>query len=204
VVEVADDGPGIEAEVLPRVFEPFYTTKPGHRGLGLAWVYGVVTNHGGSVVLQSAPKKGTSVRICLPATQTKSRQLAPKATLGGRGETVLFVDDEELLLNLARTVLYASGYKVLVANSAQRALEILQAGSPRVDLLITDLVMPQMTGRQLVDRARALNSKLRVVLSSGYHRASEDPAGVRFLQKPFSSQDLLQEVKQALDSAGAG
>ena len=197
--EIADDGCGIEAEVLPRIFEPFFTTKRGskHRGLGLAWVYGIVTNHGGGVAVSSQPGVGTSVRVYLPADKKFVKdEVADTADLNGTG-TVLMVDDEDLLLTMGETVLSAYGYKVLTANSGQKALDIIERGDP-IDLVITDLVMPNMSGRELVDRVRRLSPDIRILSSSGYVRPTEEQDHTSYLQKPFTSQDLLLKVKQAL------
>jgi len=197
-LEVSDTGKGIEPDVLPRVFEPFFTTKRNHRGLGLAWVYGIVTNHGGGVAISSGPSGGASVRVYLPAEKKLVRET------GGSGQdltgtqTILIVDDEDLLLTMGQMILSAYGYKVLTANSGQKAVEILSKYNPRVDLLITDLVMPVMSGRELMEQARKLSPSTRIVCTSGYAwpvSREEDPA---YLQKPFTSQDLLLKVKQAL------
>ena len=125
-VEISDSGPGIEAEALPRIFEPFFTTKrPPHRGLGLALVYGIITNHGGGVAISSQPGKGTSARVYLPAEKTLVREaVGADKELRGTG-TVLVVDDESLLLTMAETILSDFGYKVLTASSGQKALQIL-------------------------------------------------------------------------------
>jgi two-component system, cell cycle sensor histidine kinase and response regulator CckA len=198
--EIADDGCGIEAEVLPRIFEPFFTTKRAskHRGLGLAWVYGIVTNHGGGVAVSSQPGGGTSVRVYLPADKKfVKEEVANVADLSGTG-TILMVDDEDLLLTMGETVLSAYGYKVLTANSGQKALDIIERGTPSIDLVITDLVMPNMSGRELVDRVRRLSPEIRIVSSSGYVRPTDDQDHTAYLQKPFTSQDLLLKVKQAL------
>jgi signal transduction histidine kinase len=198
--EITDDGCGIEAEVLPRIFEPFFTTKRGnkHRGLGLAWVYGIVTNHGGGVAVSSQPGAGTSVRVYLPADKKFVKdEVADTADLNGTG-TILMVDDEDLLLTMGETVLSAYGYKVLTANSGQKALDIIAKGDQAINLIITDLVMPNMSGRELVDRVRQLSPEIRILSSSGYVRPTEEQEHTAYLQKPFSSQDLLLKVKQAL------
>ncbi|MDW8241569.1 MAG: ATP-binding protein, partial [Acidobacteriota bacterium] len=124
-VEVADTGCGIEPAVLPRIFEPFFTTKrdPRHRGLGLAWVYGIVTNHGGTVTVVSQPGAGTTVRLYLPALQKIVRGSdVPGAALTG-DQSVLVVDDEDLLLTMVETVLADYGYRVMTAKSGEQALE---------------------------------------------------------------------------------
>ena len=200
-VEIADTGPGIAPEVLPRVFEPFFTTKKAgqHRGLGLAFVYGITTNHGGCVTLTSQVGQGAAVRLYLPAQRrfVKDRHLTT-ADLGGR-ETILMVDDEELLLTMGQTVLTSFGYKVLVADSAMKALEIFSSGAQTIDLVITDLVMPVVSGRELMERLRQLSPAVRIICSSGYLRNPGQEEDVGFLKKPFTAQDLLRKVKQALE-----
>jgi CheY-like chemotaxis protein len=197
-VEISDNGCGIEPVVLPRVFEPFFTTKRGnHRGLGLAWVYGIVTNHGGGVALSSQPGAGTSVRVYLPAERRIVRGNGFTVDDLTGGQTILMVDDEDLLLTMGQTILSAYGYRVLTANSGQQALDLL-ARNPAVDLVITDLVMPAMSGRELIEHLRRLCPALRILCTSGYvWPAGQDHIGT-YLQKPFTSQDLLLKVKQAL------
>ena len=198
--EISDDGCGIEAEVLPRIFEPFFTTKRGnkHRGLGLAWVYGIVTNHGGGVAVSSQPGAGTSVRVYLPADKRfVKEEVGRTADLTGN-QTILMVDDEDLLLTMGETVLSAYGYKVLTANSGSKALEIITNNDQPIDLVITDLVMPNMSGRELVEHVRRLSPSTKILSSSGYVRPSEEQEETSYLQKPFTSQDLLLKVKQAL------
>ncbi len=198
-VEISDNGCGIEPEVMPRIFEPFFTTKRGtHRGLGLAWVYGIVTNHGGGVAVSSQPGAGTSVRVYLPAEKGIVRDDGFTASdLTGR-QTILIVDDEDLLLTMGKTILSAYGYRVLTANSGQKALDILSRGGAAVDLVITDLVMPAMSGRELVEHIHRLSPPTHVLCTSGYvWPASQTNTGV-YLQKPYTSQDLLLKVKHAL------
>ena len=198
-VEVADNGCGIEPDLLPRIFEPFFTTKKSpHRGLGLAWVYGIVTNHGGGVAVSSLPGAGTSVRIYLPAESSFVREsVDATADLTG-SQTILMVDDEDLVLRMGETVLSAYGYRVLTANSGQKALEILSQSSTPVDLVITDLVMPLMSGRELVEQIRQLSPHMRIMCTSGYVWTGSKQDEAFFLKKPFTTQDLLRQVKQAL------
>jgi len=199
-VEISDNGCGIEPEVLPRVFEPFFTTKRGgnHRGLGLAWVYGIVTNHGGGVAISSQPSVGTSVRVYLPAENriVRDQSLAPGDLTGN--QTVLIVDDEDLLLTMGQTILSAYGYRVLTANGGQKALDILAQKEPAVDLVITDLVMPAMSGRELIDHIRQTAPGIRIICTSGYVWPVGQENHDTYLQKPFTSQELLLRVKEAL------
>jgi len=198
-VEIADNGRGIPPDVLPRIFEPFFTTKESpHRGLGLAWVYGIVTNHGGVVSVSSPPAQGATVRLYLPAQEKIVKDQATKVEDLRGTQTVLFVDDEEMLLNLGRTVLSAFGYKVITANSGARALELFAQGPSQFDLVVTDLVMPGMSGRELIDHLRRITPTVPVLSTSGYLRSAGDAEDENYLRKPFTSQNLLRRVKQVL------
>jgi|CZKM01.1.fsa_nt_gi signal transduction histidine kinase len=201
-VEISDNGCGIELDVLPRVFEPFFTTKRGasHRGLGLAWVYGIVTNHGGGVAISSQPGVGTSVRVYLPAEKRLVRDDGVTSTDLNGTQTVLIVDDEDLLLTMGKTILSTYGYRVLTANGGQKALDILSQNSSSVDLVITDLVMPAMSGRELVEHIRKLSPAMRIICTSGYVWPAGQENDGAYLQKPFTSQELLLKVKQALQA----
>jgi signal transduction histidine kinase/PAS domain-containing protein/ActR/RegA family two-component response regulator len=203
-VEVSDNGPGISEEVMPHVFEPFFTTKGSqHRGLGLAWVYGIVTNHGGGVAVSNRPGAGATVRIYLPANDKIVRE-APLTLAELRGaQTILMVDDEDLLLTMGQMVLSSFGYTVLTANSGARALELFAHWKDSIDLVLVDLVMPNMSGREVTEQIRKLAPRTRILWCSGYVRSKnveeEDP----YLQKPFTSQDLLRAVKHALADVAA-
>ncbi len=200
--EISDNGSGIEPDILPRVFEPFFTTKKegNHRGLGLAWVYGIVTNHGGGVAISSQPKTGTSVRVYLPAEKRIARDNSLSAAELHGNQTVLIVDDEDLLLTMGQTILSSYGYRVVTANGGKKALEILSRGEPSIDLVITDLVMPAMTGRELVEHIRRVSPATRIICMSGYvWPVSQENEGA-YLQKPFTSQELLLKVKHVLTS----
>jgi signal transduction histidine kinase/CheY-like chemotaxis protein len=199
-VEISDNGCGIEPDILQRVFEPFFTTKsgPNHRGLGLAWVYGIVTNHGGGVAISSKPGTGTSVRVYLPAEKRIVSDGGVSAGDLNGNQTILMVDDEDLLLTMGKTILSTYGYRVLTANGGQKALEILSQKDTSVDLVITDLVMPAMSGRELIEHIHQLSPATRILCTSGYvWPASQENDGT-YLPKPFTSQELLLKVKQAL------
>jgi two-component system cell cycle sensor histidine kinase/response regulator CckA len=199
-VEISDNGCGIEPDVLPRVFEPFFTTKRrgSHRGLGLAWVYGIVTNHGGGVAISSQPGLGTSVRVYLPAEKRVVRDDGLSADNLSGSQTILIVDDEDLLLTMGKTILSSYGYQVLTANGGQKALDILSRKETLVDLVITDLVMPVMSGRELIEHIRKLSPETRIICTSGYVWPAGQQSDGPYLQKPFTSQELLLKVKQAL------
>ena len=198
-VEISDSGAGIDAEALPRIFEPFFTTKRApHRGLGLALVYGIITNHGGGVAISSSPGQGTSARIYLPADKTLAREtIGTGDELRGSG-TVLVVDDESLVLTMAETILTDFGYKVLTASNGQNALAVLSQPGHPVDLVVTDLVMPGMGGRELMERIRQLYPDLPVMPTSGYVMPEDKQHTAGYLQKPFTSTELLLKVKAAL------
>jgi len=200
-VEINDSGCGIPPELLPRIFEPFFTTKGGpHRGLGLAWVYGIVTNHGGGVAVSSEVGNGTSVRVYLPAEKKIIQENAGLTAHDLSGtQTVLFVDDEDLLLTMGQTILSAYGYRVLTANSGQKALDIL-GGKEAVDLVITDLVMPAMSGRELIEHVHSRWPAMRILCISGYVWPAGQEDQATYLQKPFTSQGLLLKVKQVLSA----
>jgi signal transduction histidine kinase/ActR/RegA family two-component response regulator len=198
--EISDSGCGIEPEVLPRIFEPFFTTKreAKHRGLGLAWVYGIITNHGGGVAISSQTGIGTSVRIYLPAEKRV-------VNADGRGaddlrgtQTILVVDDEDLVLTMNQAILSAYGYDVLLANSGQKALDILSEKDGKIDLVITDLVMPGMSGRELIEQIKHFSPETPILCTSGYVWATTQMNERGYLQKPFTSQELLVKVKDAL------
>jgi len=202
--EISDNGPGIAPEVLPRIFEPFFTTKGGkHRGLGLAWVYGIVTNHGGGVAVSSQPGAGTSVRVYLPAEKRVVQDASVSTDNLNGTQTILMVEDEDLMLTMGQTVLSEFGYQVLTANSGQAALDIISKDDKKVDLVITDLVMPAMSGRELVERLRKISPTIRILCTSGYVPPPAQADESSYLQKPFTSQELLVKVKQVLTNSGS-
>src|SRR5205085_4387043 len=163
-------------EILPRIFEPFFTTKKtgGHRGLGLAWVYSIVTNHGGSVAVSSEVGKGTCVRIYLPAQKKVVKDRSHKVDDFTGDQTVLMIDDEDLLLTMGETVLTSYGYRVLTANSGQKALDLFYRCAEEIDLVITDLVMPQMSGREVLERLREHTPDVKIICASGFMRTGAD------------------------------
>jgi CheY-like chemotaxis protein len=198
--EISDNGTGIEAEALPRIFEPFFTTKKApHRGLGLALVYGMISNHGGGVAVSSQPGKGTSVRVYLPSEKSRVQDSGiSDKELRGAG-TILVVDDESLLLTMAETILTDFGYKVLTASSGQKALQVLAQPATQIDLIVTDLVMPGMGGREMIEKIRQQGLVMPVLCTSGYILPEDKQNGAGYLQKPFTSRELLAKVKSTLE-----
>ncbi len=209
-LRVSDTGRGIDAEILPRVFEPFFTTKaPGEgAGLGLSSVLGVVEHAGGHVEVERTSDRGSTLLVLLPRC-VSSAVPAPGRTTVGRldgTERILVVEDEPAVLELVRRTLESYGYTVLHAGSPERALRAMQEGEANVDLLLTDVVMPGMNGRELATRLRALDPTLRVLFMSGYSSdVAADrgllPAGVPLIAKPFSPAALAEHVRQVLDQA---
>jgi len=198
-VEIADNGQGIPAEVLPRIFEPFFTTKgKDHRGLGLSWVYGIVTNHGGGVAVSSQVGTGTSVRLYIPANKKIVRSNVPVITDMTGHQTILIVDDEDLLLTMGQRILSTYGYNVITANNGSKALDIVVKKERPIHLMVTDLVMPGMSGRELTERVLKVSPQTRILWTSGYVRGSSAAENDAYLQKPFTSQDLLRKVKEIL------
>jgi signal transduction histidine kinase/CheY-like chemotaxis protein len=209
-LEVADDGLGMEPETRARLFEPFFTTKPKGQGtgLGLATVWGIVVQHGGWVDVRSSPGQGCTVGVYLPRTREAPEARAAELSRAtpGRGELVLLVEDEEQVRGLARRLLESLGYRVQAAEDAASALGLLEAHPDlRPELLLADVVMPGLSGRQLAELLRAQRPGLRVLLMTGW---AEELAGPRpdpekrwpLLQKPFSREALARAVRSALDA----
>jgi signal transduction histidine kinase len=197
-IEVSDNGCGMEPAVVPRVFEPFFTTKYGHRGLGLAWVYGIVTNHGGGVAVSSQLGQGTSVRVYLPAVRKVVEETTVNDDQLDGKETIMVVDDEEMVLTMAELVLKSRGYRVITASSGEQALKILNETKSLIDLLITDMVMPKMNGRELIEKARAISPATRVLCATACARSVAIEQQLDFLTKPFTAQQLLRKTKESL------
>ena len=209
-LRVSDSGCGISPENLPRIFEPFFTTKDVHKGtgLGLATVFGIVKQHHGSIRLASEVGRGTTFQILLPASEAARRQAPEKevaADESGGDETILVVDDEPAVRALIVQVLMERGYRVLEAASGKQAIAIFERQKGEIDLLLTDMAMPdEMTGKQLAERLRGRSSSLRVAFTSGYSadfvgETLATGAGFHFLQKPFCPRNLANLVRECLN-----
>jgi CheY-like chemotaxis protein len=208
---VTDTGIGMDEATKANIFEPFFTTKNigEGTGLGLSTVYGIVRQSGGFIQVYSEPNQGTSFKVYLPRVEGAVAPVAARGVVQdspGGSETILLVEDEELVRRLAQKIFEGHGYSVIVADSGKAALELLGAAQRPPDLLVTDVVMPGMSGRILAEQMRAQQPQLKVLYLSGY----TDDAIVRhgvlehdvfFLQKPFNSSELLQKVRGILDAA---
>jgi CheY-like chemotaxis protein len=205
VLSVSDTGHGMDKETQSRIFEPFFTTKEKGKGtgLGLSTVYGIVKQSGGYVFPQSELGAGTTFYIYLPRVDEAPEETTPtKAQESEKGgsETVLLVEDEESVRELVRETLAARGYRVLEAENGESGLRVAEAHGDEIDILITDVVMPGMGGRELAKRLLHLRPHLSVLYLSGYtedtvlHQGALDP-GTAFLQKPFTLQNLARKVR---------
>jgi len=211
MLAVSDTGVGMDEAIRSRIFEPFFTTKgPGKgTGLGLATVYGIVKQSGGSIWVYSEPGKGTTFKIYLPRvegvqpTQGPSPKPTPTAVTGT--ETILIVEDEEFLRELAGRMLQMAGYTVLTASDGEEALQLLGRYDSPVHLVLTDVVMPGISGRELATRLATSHASVKVLYTSGYTddvilRHGLLDRTTHFLSKPYSMEDLTRKVREALDA----
>ncbi len=211
MLAVCDTGTGMTAETQARIFEPFFTTKDLGKGtgLGLSTVLGIVQQSGGSISVDSELGVGTTFKVYLPRTDRvaghPSSHLPPPTNLGGN-ETILLVEDEDQVREVASTILSRGGYRVLLAQNGEQGLEVAEQHGEGIDLLVTDVVMPRMSGRQLVEKLAPRWPDLKVLYMSGYtddsivhHGVLEE--SVDFLQKPITPTALLERVREVLDRA---
>jgi len=208
-LSVSDTGCGMDAATLNHIFEPFFTTKGVGRGtgLGLATAYGIVKQHQGWIEVSSQVGHGTTFFIFLPGTQWKAPAKAvanPGAASRRGGETILVVEDEPNLRELARILLQSYGYRILEASSGLEALEFWTKQKDQIDLLLTDLVMPDgMTGLELGRKLVSEKASLKIVYTSGYSsellRSEVRPESICFLQKPYAAQTMVETIRRMLD-----
>lgn len=206
---VSDTGIGMDAETKERIFEPFFTTKaPGvGSGLGMAMIYGLVKQHGGFMQVYSELGQGTAVKICLPVVSREAEApaptVAPEAVPGG-SQTILVVEDEQAIRRATRRVLESRGYRVLLAADGEEGLEAFREHETEIELVIADLVMPKLGGRQLYQALRQAHKTVNVMFTSGYaardlQESAALEADVPFLHKPWTVTDLLVRVREVLD-----
>ncbi len=208
-ITVSDDGLGMDAETLEKVFEPFYTTKEIGKGtgLGLATVYGIVKQNNGFIDVISAPGQGTAFKLYLPRDDLDTTELSEEGT--GRSvhrgsETIMIVEDEPAIINMARMMLESLGYTVLTAVASAEAIRLAREAPLKIDLLIADVIMPEMNGRDLAKEISAFYPDLKILFISGYtadiiaHHGVLDE-GVNFISKPFSIEQISAKVREVLD-----
>ncbi len=207
-ISVTDTGVGMDEATQQRVFDPFFTTKKMGRGtgLGLASAYGIIKNHGGLINLYSDKGEGTTFNIYLPCSEKEIelKNVTDEETLKG-SETVLLVDDEKMIIDVATLLLNRLGYKVMGVNSGKEALEIYGENQDRIDLVILDMVMPEMSGGETYDKLKGINPSIKVLLASGYSingqaQAILDRGCKAFIQKPFNLSELSKKVRAVLDT----
>jgi len=205
---VADTGQGMDAATVGHIFEPFFSTKPMGKGtgLGLATAYGIVKQSGGSIVVKTEVDRGTEFRIYLPATAGEVSQPQPTTgkNVNGGQETILIVEDEPGMRELTKIFLEEYGYRVLAASSPEQAMEIAESFPDPIDLVLTDVIMPRMSGGKLAAKIVNVRPRTKIVYMTGYtddmviqHKVLEP--GVKLLQKPFTKADLGTKVRATLD-----
>jgi two-component system cell cycle sensor histidine kinase/response regulator CckA len=208
---VTDTGVGMEPEILARIFEPFFTTKPMGQGtgLGLAMCDGIVKQAGGFILAESRPGLGTTLKVFLPVSEGPVQRPAPAPPVPGRGkgERILLVEDDPLIRESSARILQGCGYRVVPAADGTEALRTASETSPPFDLVVTDVVMPQMGGRELAAALRRRDPGARILYTSGYAesivvRKGVPEEGIELLQKPYSAAELSARVRRALDAPG--
>lgn len=200
----------MDEPTLQRIFEPFFTTKEMGRGigLGLASVYGIIKNHGGFIDVHSEKGEGATFHIYLPAVETqnifKNKNIESTDKVGSGTETILLVDDEDMIIDVSRQLLERLGYTVLAAGSGGEAIEIYKKHLKEISLVIIDMIMPDLNGGETYDELKKINSDVKVLLASGYSLDGQaqnimDRGCNGFIQKPFNIKKLSHKIRTVLD-----
>jgi CheY-like chemotaxis protein len=211
IISVSDSGIGIDENIKNRIFEPFFTTKEVDKGtgLGLATVYGIVKQNGGFIQVDSATNKGTTCKIYWPATEDLPDEeptlMMSKEALFGK-ETILLVEDDEGVRDFTAETLKNFGYNIIEALNGRNAIELIEKEKSQIDLLITDIIMPEMNGQELAEHLKTTIPQQRVLFVSGYtfDQLGQDStlkSGINFLQKPYSIYELLNKIRNILSTA---
>jgi len=206
-ISITDTGVGMDKATRERIFDPFFTTKEMGRGtgLGLASAYGIINNHGGIIIVDSEKGAGATFNIYLPASEKKviKKTEPPKEIIKGK-ETILLVDDEDMIIEVGKELLKRMGYKVLVAKSGQAAIELYKSNQDEIEMVILDMIMPEMDGGDTYDKLKKINPDIKALLSSGYSIDGQATEILKrgcdgFIQKPFNIKELSQKIRQVLD-----
>ncbi len=207
---VSDTGHGMDKEILNHIFEPFFTTKQRDKGtgLGLATLYGIIKSHGGFIYCYSEPRQGTTFDLYFPVLKTEARPAAPQEAeirnLPRGQETILLVDDEEIILDLGQKILESHGYTTLMATSGEDALKIYEAQRNHIDLVVLDVSMPGMGGYKCLEGLIKINPKVKTIISSGYSATGKVKAALQtgasgFIGKPYMIAEVLHKIRETLD-----
>ena len=208
VLGISDNGIGMDQQTQERVFEPFFTTKKRGEGtgLGLATAYGIIKQHNGWINIYSEPNKGTTFKIYLPVAEEEEERTGIEIQEAVRGgtETILLIDDEAMIRNLGQVILERYGYTVLIADDGKQGWDRFLKEGKRIDLVILDLSMPQLSGREVMERIRKKDPDAKVIVSSGYSEEMDnqsikslEPAA--YVSKPYRPDDLARTVRRVLD-----
>ena len=195
----------MDGEVQKQIFEPFFSTKGElGTGLGLATVYGIIKQHGGNIWINSIQGAGTTFKIYLPASKEAEEERLVKAgkekVEENNNETILITEDNGPVLELAKTILSGKGYNILSADNGSDAMRIIKSYSSQIHILLTDIIMPEMNGKELFRAASEVHPEIKVLYMSGYsdNLISSD-SSICFIQKPFTSEELAEKVREVLD-----
>jgi CheY-like chemotaxis protein len=206
VITITDTGRGIERDIQNRVFEPFFTTKESGTGLGLSVVYGVVQNHGGFINLESEVGRGTTFSVYLPRTlgRTPAAERTRRQRLPRGRENILIIDDEISVCEIARDMLSGLGYTVYVEHDGRAGVDLYRVRQATIDLILLDINMPVMGGKQALEELRSINPLARIIVVTGYGREGVETSSFTsqvngFVQKPFQLEMLALKVREVLD-----